>query len=138
MFSMEKSKRSAISDNSKMKYLIIPTFVMFLGACGGNPENIKYPTKPGKYRIGDWEYMYKITGQGRVLEQRIGILKHKGIEILGQPGEIKDTVFGKFIFLTAHYKGWLNTLSHDQRVFDEKGNVTKEVDELLRFLKQKR
>lgn len=79
-----------------------------------------FPTKPGRYQEGVWEYVYKVRAPGTRSETRTGILKQNGKEVSGEPGQVLDTPLGKFKFHETRYdKGWLNTLTYDRPVFPD-------------------
>lgn len=121
-----------------MKKLISVIFLaMFPVLCFAqnnvNPKDAAYPTKPGIYKSGNWEYSYQIELKGTKSEQRIGVLKFNGVLIEGSFGDVKDTPFGKLMYFTprGYNAGWLNTLTYGHRVFDEKGELTKIVKDML-------
>lgn len=83
------------------------------------PPPCAYPTRPGSYRLGEWQYSYAIRAWGRS-EGREGRLVRRGEEVRGRVGQVLETPLGKFQYFDGLYtKGWLNTLARDGAVFVE-------------------
>ena len=89
-----------------------------------------FPTKPGKYEAGGWQYTYEIQAPKTRSEKRIGTLKKGGKEVAGKMGDVMETPLGKFKYYDTMYnKGWLNTLTYDKPVFPEDGAKAKSKEE---------
>ena len=57
-----------------------------------------YPTRPGTYKSGEWEYKYTIQDKGTRSERRIGKLERNGKEVAGKRGQVLDTPLGRFLY----------------------------------------
>jgi len=84
-----------------------------------------FPTQPGTYKSGEWEYVYEIGNPGTQSERRTGRLLRNGVEVTGKPGEVQDTPLGQFLYFgkRPYNIGWLNTVTYDQPVFGREGRV---------------
>lgn len=90
-----------------------------------------YPTKPGVYHYKGWRYVYEIEAGGTPCECRIGRLFLGDQEIPGSLQRLVKTTGrdGEFVQAFAYFgdtgynRGWLNTLTSDQPVF-EQGTMT--------------
>lgn len=90
------------------------------------PRPADYPTLPGTYQIGAWEYSYAIEAPGTRSEKRVGVLKRDGSAVPGQAEKILETPLGRFRYFEQMYsRGWLNTLSYDRAVFETDQDVEK-------------
>jgi len=107
-------------------------------------QDVAYPTKPGSYSVGEWQYTFEVLAPGTRSETVIGTLLYKGAPVIGYRGEVKDTPLGKFMYCGAfrgkptYNRGWLNTVTYGGRVFGENGQVPKQapdgMDSLWRVL----
>ena len=103
------------------------------GGRGGGGTRPDFPTKPGTYTSGDWEYTYTIEHEGTRSEKRVGALCRSGSEVTGSVGEFKETPLGNFLWFESEWnRGWLNTLTRDGPVFGDDGHPVKEVRYLLK------
>jgi serpin B len=139
-----------------MHRLTVPLFALVIAAVAygtlesaaeesRGPRLCDFPTRPGTYEAGEWEYTYAIESPGSRSETRIGALKQAGKAVAGKKDEVLDTPLGRFKFHDARYnKGWLNTLTFDTPVFKEdtdraavvKGNTEFALDLYARLAKQ--
>src|SRR5207244_8883649 len=80
-----------------------------------------FPTRPGAYKIGEWEYTYSIVNPGSRSEIRVGELKRNGNPVEGKWDEVIDTPLGRFKYFGngRYLRGWLNTVHFDRPVFPE-------------------
>lgn len=125
----------------KISYsLILLAVIVACGSCTQSsdiPRGVSYPTQPGSYTVGEWQYSYEIQLKGSRSEKRVGMLYHKGVAVEGAYGDVKETPFGKFMYYNSGWNsGWLNTTTYDRRVFSEDGSFTKEVQEMINSLKK--
>jgi hypothetical protein len=97
------------------------------------PNVAGFPTKPGEYIHKQWKYVYEIQNPGTRSEVRIGRLTLEGKPLVGEPGELLEELFGRFIYFSDRgwNRGWLNTLTYDRPVFDKDGNPTDEARQIL-------
>ncbi len=90
-----------------------------------------FPTKPGTYVRGALRYEYTVLAAGSRSERRRGRLFEGDQEIVGRPGEIRDTALGRFAYFGdapgAYRAGWLNTLTYDKPVFGANGGILPEL-----------
>jgi len=85
-----------------------------------------YPTGPGTYKSGEWEYTYTIRLKGTKSEQRKGKLKRNGKEVAGKRGQVLDTPLGRFLYFGkggGWRSGWLNTGTYDTAIFNSAGRI---------------
>jgi hypothetical protein len=99
----------------------------------GEGDRVLYPTKAGEYSNKGWKYVYEIQSKGTRSERRIGKLFLNGEEVKGEIGELNQEPIGFFLYFGegGYNRGWLNTLTYDQGVFDDEGNPSKKAKALL-------
>jgi len=101
-------------------------------------ERVRYPTDPGSYRLGEWQYTYEVRSEGTRSERRVGTLLRRGGVVRGASGDVKETPFGKFVYFdTIWENGWLNTRTYDRRVFDDDGEPIEELREFLEGVRKR-
>jgi len=99
---------------------------------------VQYPTTPGSYRLGEWQYTYEVRSEGTRSERRVGTLLRRGAVVRGSSGDVKETPFGRFVYFDTMWEsGWLNTRTYDRRVFDDDGEPLEEVREFLEGVRKR-
>ena len=133
----------------KMKIITLLIFYTASFMCGYS-EVVNFPTNTGevahreskviKFTHNEWEYVYEIQSKGTRSEKRIGRLYQNGKEVKGEIGDLCQKPIGIFVYFgeSGYNRGWLNTMTRDQKVFTKKTVLTPKVVELLKAIRPKK